>query len=274
MKNAADKQYISLIKDILKNGVEKHDRTGVGTIAVFGRDMRFNLADGFPILTTKRVHWKSVVLELLWFLRGGHNAKWLQERGCTIWDEWANPETGDLGPVYGKQWRDWIGSDGRKIDQIAQLEKDIRENPDSRRMIVSAWNVGDLKDMALMPCHVMFQCVVLNKKLHLKLTQRSMDCGLGCPFNMASYALLLHMLAHVTRLDAGDFIHSIGDTHIYSDHKQQLSEQILRKPMALPTLKFNRQFSSMDEIAREAQWTDFELVNYNHHPAISMPVAK
>jgi thymidylate synthase len=275
MKNAADGQYLALIQDILDNGERKDDRTGVGTIAVFGREMRFDLNKGdFPILTTKKVHWKSVVLELLWFLRGESNAKWLQDRGCSIWDEWADPETGDLGPVYGKQWRDWVTKDGAHIDQIAQLENDLRNNPDSRRMLVSAWNVGELKDMALMPCHVMFQCVVLKGRLNLKLTQRSMDCGLGAPFNMASYALLLHMLAHVTNLEVGEFIHSVGDTHIYTNHIEKLRGQMDREPRALPVLKFKRSFSSMKQIAEEATWEDFELEGYDPHPAISMSVAK
>ena len=267
----ADVQYLNLIRDVLENGVLKHDRTGVGTKAVFGREMRFDLSRGFPLLTTKKIHTKSVVLELIWFLRGEHNAKWLQDRGVTIWDEWAAPD-GELGPVYGKQWRDWVAPDGSHIDQIANLIQDLKTNRDSRRLIISAWNVADVKNMALPPCHAFFQCFVANNKLSLKLTQRSMDCALGCPFNIASYALLVHILASLTGLEVGEFIHSVGDTHVYVNHLEGLERQLARAPMALPTLKMTP-FKTLDEVLSATE-ADFVFENYEHHPGIKFDVAK
>lgn len=269
--NKADKQYLDLIKDIMSNGVTKHDRTGVGTKAVFGRTMRFDLNDGFPILTIKKVHWKSVVLELIWFLRGGTNIKWLTDRGVSIWNEWAD-ENGDLGPVYGKQWRDWKCPDGSSIDQIKNLIEDIKKSPDSRRLIVSAWNVADVKNMALPPCHAFFQCFVENGRLSLKLTQRSMDCALGCPFNIASYALLLHILADLTDLKVGEFIHDSGDTHIYLNHMDGLNEQLQRTPRILPILKMKK-FNSLEDVENAVE-EDFVLIDYDPYPGIKFDVAK
>lgn len=271
-QNSVDKQYLDLIKDVLSNGVVKHDRTGVGTKAVFGRSMRFDLSKGFPMLTTKKVHWKSVVLELIWFLRGETNVKWLQERGVTIWDEWAD-ENGELGPVYGKQWRDWVAPDGRHIDQIQNLIRDIKTSPDSRRLIVSAWNVADVSTMALPPCHAFFQCFVANGKLSLKLTQRSMDCALGCPFNIASYALLVHILADLTDLEVGEFIHDIGDTHVYLNHMDGLAVQLEREPRDLPRVRLAKKFKTLEEL-ENASLEDFILEGYDPHPGIKFDVAK
>lgn len=271
--NSADRQYLSLVRDVLDHGVIKHDRTGVGTKAVFSRQMRFNLQDGFPLLTTKKVHWKSVVLELLWFLRGEHNAKWLQERGVTIWDEWA-AEDGDLGPVYGKQWRDWVGVDGNRVDQIENLINDLKHNPDSRRLIVSAWNPGELHKMALPPCHAFFQCFVADGKISLQLTQRSVDTALGLPFNIASYALLVHILADLTGLEAGELIHCGGDVHVYLNHIEGLKEQLNREPRQLPTLKLRRHFTSLADVTDTAELDDFIIENYNPYPVIKFDVAK
>ena len=259
----ADKIYFDLINDILENGIEKSDRTGTGTISVFGRQVRYNLEDGFPILTTKRVHWKSVVGELLWFLKGDTNIKWLKENGISIWDEWADKD-GNLGPIYGHQWRSWNG-----LDQIKQLIQQIKTNPDSRRLIVSAWNVGDIPQMALAPCHTMFQFYVVNSKLSCQLYQRSCDALLGNPFNVASYALLTHMIAQVCGLGVGEFIHTFGDLHIYSNHREQLKEQLSRTPYPMPKLILNPEVKDIDSFTFE----DIKLENYQHHPAIKAKVA-
>lgn len=258
-----DQIYFDLISDVLTNGVEKTDRTGTGTISVFGRQVRYDLSLGFPILTSKRVHWKSVVGELLWFLQGNTNIKWLKENGISIWDEWADKE-GNLGPVYGKQWRSWNG-----VDQIKQLIQQIKTNPDSRRLIVSAWNVGDIPQMALAPCHTMFQFYVVNGKLSCQLYQRSCDSFLGMPFNIASYALLTHMIAQVCDLQVGDFVHTFGDLHIYSNHREQLKEQLSRTPYPMPKLVLNPEVKDIDSFTFE----DIKLENYQHHPPIKGKVA-
>lgn len=268
--NNVDTQYLALIKDVLKNGVRKMDRTGVGTKAVFGREMRFDLRNGFPLLTTKKVHTKSIVLELLWFLRGEHNVKSLQKDGVTIWDEWAG-ENGELGPIYGKQWRSWPTPNGDSIDQISNLIHDLKTDKDSRRLIVSAWNVSDIKEMALPPCHAFFQCFVANNRLSLKLTQRSVDCALGCPFNIASYALLVHILAALSNLEVGDLIYSTGDTHIYMNHINGLEIQLERKPYKLPTLQM-KGFKTLDDVIN-ANASDFVFQNYKSHPKIKFDVA-
>ncbi|WP_298831041.1 thymidylate synthase [uncultured Piscinibacter sp.] len=271
----ARSQYEDFMRHVYTQGVMKSDRTGTGTRSVFGHQMRFDLREGFPLVTTKKVHLKSIVLELLWFLRGDGNAKWLQERGVTIWDEWAKPD-GDLGPVYGVQWRSWPTPDGGHVDQIAEVVKQLRSNPDSRRIIVSAWNVADLPKMALMPCHAFFQFYVApgdspaaRGRLSCQLYQRSADIFLGVPFNIASYALLTHMLAQQCDLEVGDFIWTGGDCHIYSNHFEQVELQLSRTPLPYPVLKIKRRPPSIFDYAYE----DFEVLEYQHHAAIKAPVA-
>jgi thymidylate synthase len=262
------RQYLDLLRHVRDHGVRKDDRTGTGTLSVFGHQMRFDLGQGFPLVTTKKVHTKSIVHELLWFLRGETNVRSLQQAGVSIWDEWAD-EHGELGPVYGHQWRHWQGSDGREIDQIADLMRDIRRNPDSRRLIVSAWNVGDIPRMKLPPCHAFFQFYVAEGRLSCQLYQRSCDLFLGVPFNIASYALLTHMVAHQSDLDVGDFVWTGGDCHIYLNHLEQVELQLARDPLPLPTLAIRRKPPSIFEYAYE----DFEIVGYQSHPAIRAPVA-
>lgn len=261
-------QYHDLLKHILANGVAKTDRTGTGTISCFGYQMRFDLAKGFPLVTTKKLHLKSIIYELLWFLKGDTNTKYLTDHGVSIWNEWAN-ENGDLGPVYGKQWRSWEGVDGKVIDQIADVLHQLKHNPDSRRMIVSAWNVGELGQMALMPCHSLFQFYVADGKLSCQLYQRSADVFLGVPFNIASYALLTMMMAQVTGLQYGDFVHSFGDVHIYNNHLEQVQLQLIREPFPLPVMKLNPAVTSIFDF----DFNDFTLENYQCHPAIKAPVA-
>jgi thymidylate synthase len=259
--------YLDLLTDILESGVRREDRTGIGTLGVFGRQMRFDLAHGFPLLTTKRLHVKSVVLELLWFLSGQTNVRWLQERGCSIWDEWAD-EDGELGPVYGKQWRSWAAPDGRVIDQIAGLLEGLRTNPNSRRHVVSAWNPADVDDMALPPCHCLFQFFVAEGRLSCQLYQRSADVFLGVPFNIASYALLTAMVAQVTGLRPGEFIHTLGDAHLYLNHIDQARRQLERKPLAPPTLRLA---DKTDLFAFGPE--DVTVEGYQAHPHIRAPVA-
>jgi thymidylate synthase len=261
-------QYLDLIKHILENGTDKSDRTGTGTRSVFGHQMRFNLAEGFPMVTTKKLHLRSIIHELLWFLKGETNIRYLKENGVSIWDEWAD-EKGELGPVYGKQWRSWEGVDGTTHDQIVELIDQIKKNPDSRRLIVSAWNVGELSKMALMPCHTIFQFYVADGKLSCQLYQRSADVFLGVPFNIASYALLTMMVAQVCDLKLGDFVHSFGDVHLYKNHFDQANLQLTRTPFPLPTMKINPAVKDIFGFKFE----DFELVNYQSHPAIKAPVA-
>jgi thymidylate synthase len=261
-------QYETFLRHVDQHGVAKADRTGTGTKSVFGYQMRFDLAAGFPLVTTKKLHVRSIILELLWFLRGESNVRWLQERGVTIWDEWARAD-GDLGPVYGVQWRSWPTADGRHIDQIAQLLATLKSNPDSRRMIVSAWNVGELDQMALMPCHALFQFYVAQGKLSCQLYQRSADIFLGVPFNIASYALLTHMVAQQCDLDVGDFIWTGGDCHIYSNHAEQVALQLSREPFAYPRLNIKRKPASLFDY----EFEDFEFLDYQHHAAIKAPVA-
>lgn len=261
-------QYLQALKFILEQGVQKSDRTGVGTVGVFGYEMRFDLQQGFPLLTTKKMHTKSIIYELLWFLQGDTNIKYLNQNGVTIWNEWAD-DAGNLGPVYGKQWRAWESTDGRVIDQISTVIHQIKTNPDSRRLIVSAWNVGDLQHMALPPCHLLFQFYVVNNKLSCKLTQRSADFFLGVPFNIASYSLLTHMIAQQCDLEVGEFIWSGGDSHIYLNHLDQVKEQLQRQPKTLPKLVIHRKPESIFDY----QFTDFEFLNYDPHPAIKAPVA-
>lgn len=261
-------QYLDLLQHILDNGSHKTDRTGTGTQSCFGYQMRFDLQKGFPLVTTKKVHLKSIIHELLWFLKGETNIAYLKEHGVKIWDEWAN-ENGDLGPVYGKQWRSWEGKDGKVIDQISELIGQIKKNPDSRRLIVSAWNVGDLSEMALMPCHNMFQFYVADGKLSCQLYQRSADVFLGVPFNIASYALLTMMIAQVCELEPGDFVHTFGDVHIYSNHMEQVKLQLSRTPFPLPVMKLNPAVKDIFGFSYE----DFTLENYQCHPAIKAPVA-
>jgi thymidylate synthase len=263
------RQYLDLMQHILDCGVPKADRTGTGTLSVFGYQMRFDLSQGFPLLTTKKLHLKSIIHELLWFLRGETNVRWLNERGVSIWDEWADPETGDLGPIYGSQWRSWTARDGRSIDQIGEVITQIRTNPDSRRLIVSAWNVGDMPHMALPPCHVLFQFYVADGRLSCQLYQRSADVFLGVPFNIASYALLTLMVAQVTELQPGEFIHTFGDAHLYQNHLEQVREQLSRDPRPLPQMKLNPSVKSIFDFRFE----DFKLENYNPHPHIPAPVA-
>lgn len=260
--------YLDLLQQVLDHGTPKSDRTGTGTVSIFGAQLRFDLAAGFPLLTTKRVHLKSIIHELLWFLRGDTNVKYLKENGVTIWDEWARPD-GELGPVYGYQWRSWPTPDGRHIDQITQVIDMLKKNPDSRRMIVSAWNVADLDKMALMPCHAFFQFYVANGKLSCQLYQRSADMFLGVPFNIASYALLTLMVAQVCGFKPGDFVHTFGDTHIYNNHMDQVREQLSRTPRALPVMKLNPAVRNLFEFKYE----DFTLEGYDPHPAIKAPVA-
>lgn len=261
-------QYLDLLSHIMKNGVDRPDRTGTGTRSVFSYEMRFNLQDGFPLVTTKRLHLRSIIYELLWFLNGDTNIQYLNDNRVTIWDEWAD-ENGDLGPVYGKQWRSWQARDGKEIDQIQQLIEQIKTNPNSRRLIVSAWNVGEIDKMALAPCHCMFQFYVADGKLSCKLIQRSADVFLGVPFNIASYSLFVHMLAQQCGLEVGEFIWSGGDTHLYHNHFDQVKEQLSRKPYALPKLKIKRCPSAIDQY----EFEDFEIVGYQYHPAIKAPVA-
>src|SRR5689334_23840729 len=261
-------QYLDLLQHILDKGVHKSDRTGTGTRSCFGYQMRFNLEEGFPLVTTKKLHLKSIIYELLWFLRGETNIKYLKENGVSIWNEWAN-ENGELGPVYGKQWRSWEGADGKVVDQISDLIKQIKSNPDSRRLIISAWNVADLPKMALMPCHTLFQFYVADGQLSCQLYQRSADVFLGVPFNIASYALLTMMIAQVCDLQAGDFIHTFGDVHLYNNHFEQAKLQLSRKPFPLPTMKLNPAVKNIFDFAFE----DFALENYQSHPAIKAPVA-
>src|SRR6187397_8811 len=261
-------QYLDLLQHILDNGVQKHDRTGTGTISTFGYQMRFDLQKGFPLVTTKKVHTKSIIHELLWFLKGQTNIQYLKENGVSIWNEWAK-ENGELGPVYGKQWRSWEGKDGKIVDQISELIKQIKSNPDSRRLIVSAWNVTELPDMALMPCHTLFQFYVANGKLSCQLYQRSADVFLGVPFNIASYALLTMMMAQVCDLEPGEFIWTGGDTHLYTNHLEQAELQLSRTPFPLPAMKLNPSVKDIFDFRYE----DFELVNYQAHPAIKAPVA-
>ncbi len=260
--------YHDLLKHILEQGVHKSDRTGTGTQSCFGYQMRFDLQKGFPLVTTKKVHLKSIIYELLWFLKGETNIAYLKEKGVSIWDEWAD-EAGELGPVYGKQWRSWQGREGRVVDQITDLIAQIKKNPDSRRLIVSAWNVTDLPDMALMPCHALFQFYVAEGKLSCQLYQRSADVFLGVPFNIASYALLTMMIAQVCDLQPGDFVHTFGDVHIYNNHREQVMLQLSREPYPLPTMRLNPEVKDIFAF----QFEDFVLENYQSHPAIKAPVA-
>ena len=261
-------QYLDFLQTILDKGVEKHDRTGVGTLSVFGLEMRFDLSQGFPLLTTKKVHTKSIIHELLWFLQGSTNVSSLQEHGVTIWDEWAD-EQGDLGPIYGKQWRSWAGSDGQVIDQMQRLVSQIKDNPNSRRLIVNAWNVAELDQMALPPCHAFFQFYVANGRLSCKLTQRSADAFLGVPFNIASYAFLITMIAQQTDLSVGELIWSGGDCHIYTNHLEAVNQQLSREPRELPTLKLLRRPKSLFDY----QYEDFFIENYHPHARIQAPIA-
>ena len=262
------KQYLDLLETILEKGANKEDRTGTGTTSVFGHQMRFDLSEGFPLVTTKKLHLKSIIHELLWFLEGDTNIKYLTENGVRIWNEWAD-ENGDLGPVYGAQWRSWKGANGKTIDQITEAVEQIKNNPDSRRIIVSAWNVGELDQMALMPCHAFFQFYVANGKLSCQLYQRSADTFLGVPFNIASYALLTMMMAQVTGLEPGDFVHTLGDAHIYSNHMEQVELQMSRETRKLPTMKINPEVKSIFDF----KFDDFELEGYNPHPHIKGAVA-
>ncbi len=263
------KQYLDLLQHILDNGVDKSDRTGTGTRSVFGYQMRFNLEDGFPLITTKKVHLKSIIYELLWFLRGDTNVKYLQEHGVRIWNEWADPQTGDLGHIYGYQWRSWPNYNGGFIDQISEAIETIKNNPDSRRIIVSAWNVADLDNMNLPPCHAFFQFYVADGRLSLQLYQRSADTFLGVPFNIASYALLLMMVAQVTGLKAGDFVHTLGDAHIYNNHFEQVKLQLTREPRPLPKMILNPEVKNIFDFKYE----DFRLEGYDPHPHISGAVS-
>lgn len=262
------KAYLNLVNHILQEGLEKTDRTGTGTLSVFGHQMRFDLNEGFPLVTTKKLHMRSIVHELLWFLRGDTNIAYLNENQVTIWDEWAD-EQGNLGPVYGRQWRSWPTADGRTIDQLTEVLQQIKTNPDSRRLLVSAWNVGELDQMALMPCHVLFQFYVANNKLSCQLYQRSVDVFLGLPFNIASYALLTHMVAEHCGLDVGEFIWTGGDCHLYLNHLEQAKTQLQRQPFLLPKLLIKRTVASLFDYCYE----DFEFIDYQHHPVIKAPIA-
>ncbi|HAI80774.1 MAG TPA: thymidylate synthase [Chryseobacterium sp.] len=260
--------YHDLLQHILDNGTDKTDRTGTGTRSVFGYQLRYNLSEGFPLVTTKKVHLKSIIYELLWFLNGDTNIKYLTDNGVSIWNEWAD-ENGDLGPVYGAQWRSWAGADGKIVDQISEVIDQIKKNPDSRRLIVSAWNVAEISNMALAPCHAMFQFYVADGKLSLQLYQRSADVFLGVPFNIASYALLLMMVAQVCDLEVGDYVHTFGDVHIYNNHFEQVKKQLSRTPKALPTMKINPEIKDIFDFGFE----DFTLENYEPYPGIKAPVA-
>jgi thymidylate synthase len=262
------KQYLDLMRHVLDSGEEKSDRTGTGTLSVFGHQMRFNLSQGFPLVTTKKIHLKSVIHELLWFLKGDTNVRYLHDHGVKIWDEWANQE-GDLGPVYGKQWRSWGSRKGKDIDQISNALDQIKNNPDSRRIIVSAWNVGDLDEMALAPCHMMFQFYIASGKLSCQLYQRSADIFLGVPFNIASYSLLLHIMAQQVDLEVGEFIWTGGDCHLYLNHLEQVKLQLSRAPRSLPQLEIARKPNDLFSY----QFEDFEFINYDHHELIKAPVA-
>ena len=262
------KQYLALMQKILAEGSPKSDRTGTGTLSIFGHQMRFNLQDGFPLVTTKKCHLRSIIHELLWFLKGDTNIKYLKDNKVTIWDEWAN-ENGDLGPVYGKQWRAWTAPNGQHIDQISQLIDQIKNDPDSRRLIISAWNVGELDQMALAPCHAFFQFYVVDGKLSCQLYQRSCDVFLGLPFNIASYSLLIHMIAQQCNLDVGDFVWTGGDTHLYSNHLEQTHLQLSRTPRALPKLAIRRKPPTIFDY----EFEDFEIIGYDPYPAIKAPVA-
>lgn len=262
------KQYHDLMQHVLQNGIQKHDRTGTGTISVFGYQMRFNLQDGFPLVTTKKLHLRSIIHELIWFLKGETNIKYLQDNGVSIWDEWAD-ETGELGPVYGSQWRSWPTPDGGHIDQISQVINQIKTNPDSRRLIVSAWNVAEIENMALPPCHSFFQFYVADGKLSCQLYQRSADIFLGVPFNIASYALLTMMVAQVCGLEAGDFVHTLGDAHLYNNHLDQTRLQLSRECRPLPLMKLNPSVTNIFDFKFE----DFSLENYDPHPHIKAAVA-
>lgn len=260
--------YLNLLQEILDSGVDRDDRTGTGTRSLFGRQLRFDLAAGFPLLTTKKLHVRSIIYELLWFLRGDTNIRWLNEHRVTIWDEWADAE-GNLGPVYGHQWRSWAGADGRTIDQIAWVQNEIRQNPNSRRLIVSAWNVAQLDQMALPPCHLLFQFYVAGGRLSCQLYQRSADYFLGVPFNIASYALLTMMMAKVTGLEPGEFVHTFGDVHLYHNHFQQAQTQLARQPRPLPTLQITEEPRAIDGF----EYQDFQLTGYDPHPAIKATVS-
>lgn len=262
------KQYKDLLQHIIDNGTKKEDRTGTGTISVFGYQMRFDLSEGFPCVTTKKLHLRSIIHELLWFLKGETNIKYLKDNGVSIWDEWAD-ENGNLGPVYGSQWRSWPDGNGGTIDQITKLVDQLKNNPDSRRHIVSAWNVADVENMALPPCHTLFQFYVADGKLSCQLYQRSADTFLGVPFNIASYALLTMMLAQVCDLEPGDFVHTFGDAHLYSNHLEQTEQLLSREPRPLPTMKINPEVTNLFDFKYE----DFELINYDPHPHIKAPVA-
>lgn len=261
-------QYLDLVQNILNHGNDKSDRTGTGTRSIFGYQMRFDLADGFPCVTTKKLHWRSIVHELLWFLSGSTNVKYLQENGVSIWDEWAD-ENGELGPVYGSQWRSWQCPDGQTIDQISQVIENIKTNPDSRRLIVSAWNVAEIPKMKLPPCHAIFQFYVANGRLSCQLYQRSADVFLGVPFNIASYALLVAMVAQVCNLKVGEFVHTLGDAHLYSNHFEQAKRQLTRDPRTLPKIKLNPDIKSIFDFT----FDDIELQNYDPHPGIKAPIA-
>ncbi len=262
------KQYLDLMQRVRDEGAQKGDRTGTGTLSVFGHQMRFDLGEGFPLVTTKRLHLRSIIHELLWFLNGDTNIRYLNDHGVSIWDEWAD-DNGDLGPVYGHQWRSWQARDGGTIDQIADVVDRIRKTPDSRRLLVTAWNPADVDRMALPPCHCLFQFYVADGRLSCQLYQRSADIFLGVPFNIASYALLVHMMAHVTGLKPGDFVHTFGDAHLYLNHLKQADEQLARDPLPLPRLVLKREVEEIDKFRFE----DFEIVNYKAHPHISAPVA-
>ena len=261
-------QYNDLLRHVMQHGTKKEDRTGTGTVSVFGYQMRFNLQEGFPLVTTKKVHTKSIIHELLWFLKGDTNIKYLKDNGVTIWDEWAD-ENGNLGPVYGYQWRSWPSASGDHIDQISQLIDQIKKNPDSRRLLVNAWNVSEISKMKLPPCHILFQFYVADGKLSCQLYQRSADLFLGVPFNIASYALLTHMVAQVCDLEVGEFIHTLGDAHIYSNHFDQVNLQLTREPLPLPTLKLNPEVKNIFDFTYE----DIAIENYQSHPAIKAVVA-
>mgnify|MGYP000667414400 FL=1 len=262
------KQYLDLLKKIMDEGVVKGDRTGVGTKSIFGHQMRFNLSEGFPLLTTKKLHLKSIIYELLWFIKGDTNIKYLNDHGVSIWDEWAD-ENGELGPVYGAQWRRWKTADGREIDQLSELMEQLKNNPNSRRLIISAWNVGEIEKMALPPCHSLFQFYVAEGRLSCQLYQRSADTFLGVPFNIASYALLTMMIAKVLGLQPGDFVHTLGDTHIYLNHFEQVKEQLGRTPRSLPKMIIEGDQKSIFDFKYE----DFKLVDYNPYPSIKAPIA-